>query len=90
VVSSLSSRNRLPALGPRCTTSSAVSAGSASSMAGSASGSSFSSASSASARASEIVEVVSPGRSADPRIREVPQFEQKRASSGFGRPHCVQ
>src|SRR5690606_4603683 len=90
-VRSLSRRNRLPALGPRFTTSSAVPGGSASTAAwsGPAGSSAPASVSRASNPPMEIVDVDSPGDSRGGggeeglRVSGVPQFEQKRASSGL-------
>src|SRR5215471_18160547 len=90
-VSSLSSRNRLPAFGPRLTTSSAVFGGSASMTDESAGASSPGSASSASAPVN-ISDVVSPAvaRSAADLDNGMPHCEQNRALSGFGSPHREQ
>src|SRR6202789_1597902 len=93
VISPPSSRNRLPAFGPRMTRSSALPSGRAPSDAESGKRSSLRSPSSY--RFSDQVEVVSPGR-AEPGTAGivpaswVPQFEQNRALSEFGRPHRAQ
>src|SRR5580704_11612307 len=103
VVRSLSSRNRLPAFGPRMTSSRALPGGSAPN--DSESGNRSSASSPSSVRPRDIVEVVSPGRAgvlvaAGPAgipapagtgaDSGAPQFEQNRAPSGFGRPHRAQ
>ena len=87
-VRSLSSRNLLPAFGPRLTTSSAVFGGSASMTELSAADSSPGSASVASPPV-KIIEVVSPAvaRSAAALVRGVPHCEQNRAVSGLASPH---
>src|SRR5579859_3225974 len=69
VVRSPSSRNRLPALGPRMTRSRALPGGNAPNDAESGN---RSSPRSSSVRPSEIVEVVSPGRSGDPAAERPP------------------
>src|SRR4051812_19612885 len=92
VVTSLSSRNRLPALGPRLTTSSAAPLGSASTAA--AASPSLTSSGSSDSAPRLIVEVCSTGRSGDTgspgRTSAVPQRAQYSASGGFCCPHRVQ
>jgi hypothetical protein len=95
VVTSASSRKRLPALGPRLTTSRALPGGRPSSgPLSSDDGSGVAAASPSSAPSSadsEIVDVVSTARSpAGVTLVAAPQRAQKRLSSGFCWPHWVQ
>src|SRR5262245_28378873 len=85
---SVSSRNRDPALGPRCTTSSALPGGRASRAAASWALSSVVSTSPSKVGVSEIVEVVSDSDSGA--TNRCPHCAQNLAELGFSCPHSVQ